>query len=293
MTLGGVGVGALSFGPTSQNSIFFGFAAFYLVVIGVGILIQNRTRFGEALSPAPSPWRRIRWVLLAGLPVVQAMGATLYITTELSPIPLLWIVPPASLLLAWVVAFCRVFKGWKQPFTWVIQVAPVAGAFLLLLVILLESREQNPAGREMALLVGGFIAIISIAVLMPIRFTLIAQPVLGIVILWQMYGEWSFHFVRWAMAAHLGLVAITCRGCQGDAVNDAPGADRMMGFVLCVLTGFFGGIVAYRFLAPIVFPTEPIEYPIAIVSAFLIRLVPSSLSRKRQRTPDAITVLTR
>src|SRR5206468_2082292 len=40
-------------------------------------------------------WRRIRWVLLAAVPSSLMLGVTSYVSTDLSPFPLLWVIPLA------------------------------------------------------------------------------------------------------------------------------------------------------------------------------------------------------
>jgi len=57
-------------------------------------------------------WRRLRWVLLAAVPSSLMLGVTSYICTDISPIPLLWIVP----LSLYLVSFILVFSKW--PVVW-------------------------------------------------------------------------------------------------------------------------------------------------------------------------------
>lgn len=60
-----------------------------------------------AVEPAPS-WRlRARWLFLAAVPASLSLGATTHITTDLAPVPLLWILPLALYLLTFVLAFAR------------------------------------------------------------------------------------------------------------------------------------------------------------------------------------------
>ncbi|MGF1581913.1 MAG: hypothetical protein ACFCD0_21510 [Gemmataceae bacterium] len=74
-----------------------------------------------------TPWRRLRWVMLAAIPSSLMLGVTTYTTTDLSPIPLLWLMPLMLYLLSFVLVFARwpvVWVGaphtvfvWIQPFT--------------------------------------------------------------------------------------------------------------------------------------------------------------------------------
>ena len=56
---------------------------------------------------------RIRWVLLAFIPSSLMLGLTTYITTNVAPMPLLWVVPLALYLLSFVVVFAR--NPWISP----------------------------------------------------------------------------------------------------------------------------------------------------------------------------------
>jgi spermidine synthase len=51
--------------------------------------------------------RRLRWVLLAFVPSSLMLGATVYLSTDISPIPLLWVLPLALYLLTFILAFAR------------------------------------------------------------------------------------------------------------------------------------------------------------------------------------------
>jgi hypothetical protein len=65
-------------------------------------------------SDAPvTTFRRIRWVLLAAVPSSLMLGVTSYISTDLSPFPLIWIVPLALYLLSFILVYMR----WPIPWT--------------------------------------------------------------------------------------------------------------------------------------------------------------------------------
>jgi hypothetical protein len=53
----------------------------------------------------------IRWIGLLFFPSSWLMGVTSYLTTDLAPIPLLWIIPLALFLLSFVIAFARFGEG--------------------------------------------------------------------------------------------------------------------------------------------------------------------------------------
>ncbi|MDR3689593.1 MAG: fused MFS/spermidine synthase [Fimbriimonas sp.] len=63
----------------------------------------------EASTPSPMPTNRERatWVLLGAVPCSLLLGVTAYLTTNVAPIPLLWVVPLALYLLTFILAFAK------------------------------------------------------------------------------------------------------------------------------------------------------------------------------------------
>jgi hypothetical protein len=53
----------------------------------------------------PSAWRRLRWLTLSFVPASLMLGLTTYLSTDISPMPLLWVVPFSLYLLTFVLAF--------------------------------------------------------------------------------------------------------------------------------------------------------------------------------------------
>ncbi len=56
---------------------------------------------------APSPWKRAHWVALAFVPSSLMLGATTYLSTDIAPIPLIWVVPLGLYLLSFILVFAR------------------------------------------------------------------------------------------------------------------------------------------------------------------------------------------
>lgn len=54
---------------------------------------------------APALRRRLRWLALAAVPSSHMLGVTSYLTTDIAPIPLLWVIPLALYLLTFVFVF--------------------------------------------------------------------------------------------------------------------------------------------------------------------------------------------
>lgn len=62
---------------------------------------------GTLLAQPISLGRWIKWVLLAAMPSSLMLGVTQYLSTDIAPVPLLWVVPLGIYLLSFVAAFSR------------------------------------------------------------------------------------------------------------------------------------------------------------------------------------------
>jgi SAM-dependent methyltransferase len=105
------------------------------VLLGGCALAVWRARGGEAAAgPAASiPGReRALWVGLAFVPSSMLLGVTTYITTDLTPIPLLWVVPLALYLLSFTLVFA---PRTIVPHSWMVWLQPslLAAAVMMLL----------------------------------------------------------------------------------------------------------------------------------------------------------------
>ncbi|HEV3007049.1 MAG TPA: fused MFS/spermidine synthase, partial [Pirellulales bacterium] len=88
-------------------------------IVAVWRLRPGKTRDGTlavvtraARSPAPpSLATRLRWILLALVPSSLLLGVTAYLSSDVSPVPLIWIVPLALYLLSFMLVFSRL-PGW-------------------------------------------------------------------------------------------------------------------------------------------------------------------------------------
>lgn len=101
-------------------------------------------RAPEAVTDARvSPWEVPRWMLLSFAPALLSLGATVAITTDIAPVPLLWVAPLALYLLSFVVAF-RPSPPDPRRFT-----APFLG--LLVVVFLTAAARVSPGPLVSAL----------------------------------------------------------------------------------------------------------------------------------------------
>jgi hypothetical protein len=58
-------------------------------------------------TPVPSWGRQLRWLAFSAVPSSLLLGVTSYITTDVAPVPLLWIIPLIIYLLTFVLSFAR------------------------------------------------------------------------------------------------------------------------------------------------------------------------------------------
>ncbi|MBI3824343.1 MAG: hypothetical protein HY289_16885, partial [Planctomycetes bacterium] len=77
--------------------------------------------------------RRLRWVLLTAIPSSLMLGVTTHITTDLSPMPLFWLIPLILYLASFILVFARWPVVWtEQPHVYFLYAQPV---FLWLMIM--------------------------------------------------------------------------------------------------------------------------------------------------------------
>ena len=83
-----------------------------------------------------TPWRRLRWVLLAAAPSSLMLGAITYMSTDLSPIPMFWVIPLALYLLTFILVFARWPVTWTgMPHTIMLFIQPIFVVGLCLILV--------------------------------------------------------------------------------------------------------------------------------------------------------------
>lgn len=97
---------------TQQKRIWAGlFVMFVIAVFACAIVTRkndDESSMTVDLSDFALTWnRKLRWLFLAFVPSSLMLGVTTYITTDIAPTPLFWIIPLAIYLLAFTLAFAR------------------------------------------------------------------------------------------------------------------------------------------------------------------------------------------
>lgn len=85
----------------------------------------------EAQTATVTPRERLIWIGLAFVPSSLLLGVTTFITTDLSPAPLLWVLPLALYLLSFTFVFAR---RPPIPHAWMVAIHPSAIAIAVLLL---------------------------------------------------------------------------------------------------------------------------------------------------------------
>lgn len=88
--------------------------------------------------PAPTSGRIAKWVALAALPSSLLMSSTAHLTTDIAPVPMLWVLPLGLYLLSFVVVFAK----WTDVARKIVgRMTPM---FLCFLAIALLTRANTP-----------------------------------------------------------------------------------------------------------------------------------------------------
>ncbi len=103
----------------AQQSSFweFGYIALVILMIACAVTLWRAPRQNNAdetyspvkVAPTPAPvlQERLLWMVLAFVPSSLMLGVTTVLTTEIPPIPLLWVLPLAVYLLSFILVFSR------------------------------------------------------------------------------------------------------------------------------------------------------------------------------------------
>ncbi|HEY6739279.1 MAG TPA: fused MFS/spermidine synthase [Actinopolymorphaceae bacterium] len=151
-----------SFGVREQTLLWsIGFAGLVLLLAACATVLWRRP--GSALeessvqdppvevAPAEAPdararltWRRrALWVALAFAPASLAQGVTTFLTVDLAPVPLLWVLPLGLYLFSWVVVFARGRRTSVVP-RLLTYAFPFVSAMLIPLLVYAPSRPIVP-----------------------------------------------------------------------------------------------------------------------------------------------------
>lgn len=135
-----------------------GFGVLWVLTCFSAVMFLKSSRGADAAKqlepgPRPSTRTRLRWVILAAVPSSLLLGVTAYLTTNIAPVPLLWVVPLALYLATFILAFAAkpLFKGSSMARVATLVALPLAG-------VLVRDKLEPMAGLA-TLHLGGFFLI--------------------------------------------------------------------------------------------------------------------------------------
>jgi len=131
----------------------FGFAL--VVASALALWLHGRERAAPVRAePERIEWRRrLLWLALAAVPSSLMLGTTTYLTRDVSPVPLLWVVPLSLYLLTFVVAF----SPWTNAERLTVlgrRLLPIAA---MLVVYTLVIGAQRPLAGLLVIHLGGLV----------------------------------------------------------------------------------------------------------------------------------------
>jgi hypothetical protein len=157
------------------------------------------------MATSPTILRRLRWVALAFVPSSLMLGVTAFITTDITPVPLLWVIPLSLYLFSFVVVFSRnqrtpdlihrvmvvalpialavlivtMLTDIRDPY-WLLILVHLLGFFVVAMVLHGELAQDRPPVRHLTefylwVSVGGFLGGIFNALIAPIAFDSVVE----------------------------------------------------------------------------------------------------------------------
>jgi hypothetical protein len=168
--------------------------------------------WGGPTTGAPTLLRRLRWIGLTFVPSSLMLGVTSFITTDLAPVPLLWVVPLSLYLFSFVMVFSpsqrmpalihkvmvalmpitmavlvvTMLIGIRDPL-WLFVGLHLVGFFVVAIVLHGEVARDRPPARYLTefylwVAVGGVLGGVFNALIAPVAFKTVAEYPLAIVL---------------------------------------------------------------------------------------------------------------
>ncbi|MBL8756733.1 MAG: hypothetical protein JNK15_25780, partial [Planctomycetes bacterium] len=226
----------------AQQRVFWAWAYGAVAVAIAACALRGRGNVAEpAAAGEPVAVRqKATWLLLAAVPSSLLLSVTTHVTTNLAPVPLLWVVPLALYLVTFVVAFALPRRA----------VVPKPTSPLL--------RSTLPRWLPPF-----------------VRWTESPWPVAAIVPVALLPLAVLFHWERAAhgpllLLLHLLTFLLVALACHGRLAAERPAPGQLTGYYLWIAVGGALGGIGNGLVAPLVFTTL-VEYPLLLaVACFLL-----------------------
>ena len=226
-------------------------------------------------SSLPLCWsRRLKWISLAFVPSSLMLGVTTYLSTDLTPVPLLWVVPLAIYLLTFILQFSRgranvrlwgrfllplfalpiVFSlacGATQPL-WFFIPAHLAFFFAACMVCHGQLANDRPSSQYVTefylwLSVGGALGGLFNALVAPIIFRSVIEYPLMVVLACFSRPSKGDRLSRWDFVSPLMVLALLCALLLTLQRMEAPQHLFLVTFTVSVLAAYFMVVRPARF----------------------------------------------
>ena len=247
---------------------------------------------------------KVMWVFLAACPTAMLGAMTTYLTTNLAPIPLLWVLPLALYLVTFVVAFAKGFNGrlvkyyamaalflvvvfmlkrLTQPL-WVALPIHFLGFFLTALACHWEIAKNRPRPQHLTsfyvwISVGGVIGGFFVAIVAPLVFNTLAEYPVSLVLAFVAIAlaQGPESRLKWQdFAVPAVAIALTLLARQGST-------DFTMGWLYRVMQHFDYAWIYLALLAMVICAMRPMRFAFV-----LLGLLGFSLYFDLQRPQDVI-----
>ncbi|HEX6813492.1 MAG TPA: fused MFS/spermidine synthase [Planctomycetota bacterium] len=213
-------------------------AGYVLVAIATAACAFRQKAEAAPVAPAGTvpASKKALWLLLAFAPSSLLLGVTTHVTTNLAPIPLLWVIPLSLYLVTFVIAFSRSSRAPAK------RTRPVLPQWLP--AFLRWTEVPHPVS-----------AIVPVLVL----------P-LAALFWWERAGHGPLMTLL-----HLGAFFLIALACHGRLAGERPEPGRLTEYYLWIAIGGALGGLWNGLVAPVLLPAM-IEYPLML--AFACFLVP-------------------
>jgi hypothetical protein len=218
-------------------------------------------------SSVPLSWtRRLRWLALAFVPSSLMLGVTTYLSTDLTPVPLLWVVPLSIYLLTFILQFSRrqanirlwgrfllplltlpvvisLVCGISQPL-WFFLPAHLAFFFAAAMVCHGQLANDRPGSQHLTefylwLSIGGALGGLFNAILAPLLFNSVAEYPLMIVLGCLMRPWKTEDLNRRDFVGPVAILVLLCVILLMLQRFEAPSRSYLILFTASVLVAYF------------------------------------------------------
>ena len=234
---------------------------------------------------APTFGTQLGWVALAFIPSSLMIGTTTHLTTDIAPMPLLWILPLALYLLSFILVFSQI-PGWVYlsallglPLLACLAVSGFGDLFhaqsLDDLLQRLAKSASVPARlnvAEVVLFLGislGTVFLGRSANRQHALMILLLPLFLMLVVCLPNIREKMMVSELEAILLHLALLFSVCMVCHGELAKSRPTPRFLTGFYLAMSMGGVLGGLFNTVVAPLIF-NRFVEYPLVATLACLI-----------------------